>query len=135
MFDVVVCQFGVMFFPNKPKAYREVFRVLKPGGLFLFSGWDRIETNDLTHIVHQTLTEMFPDDPPMFMARTPMGLPRHRHNPGRRRRRRLHGKLCRDPEAALPHAFGAAPGARAHPRIAAGSRSRRARPLGARQSC
>jgi SAM-dependent methyltransferase len=73
MFDIVVCQFGVMFFPNKPKAYREVFRVLKPGGLFLFSVWDRIETNDLTHIVHQTLMEMFPDDPPMFMARTPMG--------------------------------------------------------------
>lgn len=40
-FDVVVCQFGVMFFPDKSAAYREILRVLKPGGLFLFSVWDR----------------------------------------------------------------------------------------------
>jgi hypothetical protein len=39
----------------------------------LFSVWDRIETNDLTFIVHNTLMKMFPDDPPMFIQRTPMG--------------------------------------------------------------
>jgi SAM-dependent methyltransferase len=72
-FDAVVCQFGVMFFPDKQRAYREVFRVLKPGGRFVFSVWDRLETNDLSHIVHTTVGEMFPDDPPMFMERTPMG--------------------------------------------------------------
>ena len=72
-FDAAVCQFGVMFFPDKPSAYREVFRVLKPGGRFLFSVWDRIETNDLTFIVHKALMKLYPDDPPMFMARTPMG--------------------------------------------------------------
>jgi ubiquinone/menaquinone biosynthesis C-methylase UbiE len=43
-FEVVVCQFGVMFFPNKEKAYREALRVLKPGGRFFFTVWDRVET-------------------------------------------------------------------------------------------
>jgi hypothetical protein len=66
-------QFGVMFFPDKPRAYREVFRVLKPDGRFLFSVWDRIENNDLTFLVHKTRMKMFPEDPPMFIERTPMG--------------------------------------------------------------
>jgi ubiquinone/menaquinone biosynthesis C-methylase UbiE len=39
-FDAVVCQFGVMFFPDKLRAFAEAFRVLKPGGRFLFSVWD-----------------------------------------------------------------------------------------------
>jgi SAM-dependent methyltransferase len=72
-FDVVVCQFGVMFFPDKQQAHREALRVLKPGGHFLFSVWDRIESNDLSHIVHKTVTALFPDDPPMFLARAPFG--------------------------------------------------------------
>jgi ubiquinone/menaquinone biosynthesis C-methylase UbiE len=33
-FDAVVCQFGAMFFPDKPKAFSEARRVLKPGGIF-----------------------------------------------------------------------------------------------------
>ena len=40
-FDVVVCQFGAMFFPDKVQGYREALRVLKPGGRFFFSVWDR----------------------------------------------------------------------------------------------
>ena len=39
-FDAVVCQFGVMFFPDKPGSYREVYRVLAPGGHYLFSVWN-----------------------------------------------------------------------------------------------
>src|SRR3954465_12352928 len=44
-FDAVVCQFGVMFFPDKAKAFAEARRVLKPGGIFIFNAWDRIEDN------------------------------------------------------------------------------------------
>ncbi len=72
-FDAVVCQFGAMFFPDRQKAYREARRVLKPGGHFIFSVWDTLEHNEFTNVVHATLTEMFPDDPPGFMARTPHG--------------------------------------------------------------
>jgi SAM-dependent methyltransferase len=72
-FDAAVCQFEVMFFPDKPRAHREVFRVLKPAAGFLFSVWDRIETNDLSFIVHKTVTKIYPDDPPMFIERMPTG--------------------------------------------------------------
>jgi SAM-dependent methyltransferase len=72
-FDVVVCQFGVMFFPDKARAFAEVLRVLVPGGLFLFSAWDRLEQNELAHAVTVALEPIFPDDPPRFMARVPHG--------------------------------------------------------------
>src|SRR3954447_12054891 len=72
-FDAVVIQFGAMFFPDKAKAYAEVLRVLKPGGLFLFNVWDRIEDNDFADVVTSALAGLFPQDPPRFMARTPHG--------------------------------------------------------------
>ncbi len=72
-FDAVVCQFGVMFFPDKPKAYREARRVLKPGGRYLFSVWDHIEHNEVTDLVVSAVADLFPNDPPMFLARTPHG--------------------------------------------------------------
>jgi ubiquinone/menaquinone biosynthesis C-methylase UbiE len=72
-FDVVACQFGAMFFPDKVKGYREARRVLKPGGHFFFNVWDRIEDNEFADVVTQALAEIFPNDPPRFMARTPHG--------------------------------------------------------------
>ena len=72
-FDAVVCQFGVMFFPDKAKAFSEARRVLKPGGVFLFNVWDSIEENEFADIATKTLQGMFPADPPRFMARTPHG--------------------------------------------------------------
>jgi SAM-dependent methyltransferase len=72
-FDTAVCQFGVMFFPDKARAHAEVRRVLKPGGRYFFSVWDRLPTSEFAQIVTDTLGEMFPDDPPLFMARTPHG--------------------------------------------------------------
>jgi len=72
-FDVVCCQFGVMFFPDRPSAYREAKRVLKPGGRFLFSVWDRIEENIFADDVTNALAKIFPNDPPRFLARTPHG--------------------------------------------------------------
>jgi ubiquinone/menaquinone biosynthesis C-methylase UbiE len=72
-FDLVCCQFGVMFFPDRQAGYREARRVLKPGGRFLFSAWDRIEENVFANDVTNALAEVFPGDPPRFLARTPHG--------------------------------------------------------------
>jgi ubiquinone/menaquinone biosynthesis C-methylase UbiE len=72
-FDVVACQFGVMFFPDKARAFAEVRRVLKPGGTWIFSVWDRIEHNDFAHAVALALAKVYPRNPPGFMARTPHG--------------------------------------------------------------
>ena len=72
-FDIVVCQFGVMFFPDRVKGYSEARRVLRPGGRFVFSVWDKLEENDFPNVVHQTLQQLFPANPPQFMARTPHG--------------------------------------------------------------
>lgn len=72
-FDAVVCQFGVMFFPDKVQGYREAHRILKPGGNFYFNVWDRISENQFADIVTEALAAFFPHDPPRFMARTPHG--------------------------------------------------------------
>lgn len=72
-FDLVVCQFGAMFFPDKPGAYAEIRRVLRPDGFFLFNVWDHIDSNELAQAATEALAQAFPDDPPLFMARTPHG--------------------------------------------------------------
>ena len=72
-FDLVCCQFGAMFFPDRLKAYREAKRVLRPSGHFLFNVWDRIEENVFADDVTNALSELFPGDPPLFLARTPHG--------------------------------------------------------------
>ena len=72
-FDAVVCQFGVMFFPDKSKAFSESRRVLKKGGVLLFNVWDRIEENEFADAVTTALESFFPEDPPRFLARTPHG--------------------------------------------------------------
>ncbi|MBI4922889.1 MAG: methyltransferase domain-containing protein [Devosia nanyangense] len=72
-FDLVCCQFGAMFFPDRVVGYREARRVLKPGGHFLFNVWDRIEENVFADDVTNALARIFPNDPPRFMARTPHG--------------------------------------------------------------
>jgi SAM-dependent methyltransferase len=73
IFDAVVCQFGVMFFPEKAKAFSEARRVLRSGGVFMFNVWDRIEENKFAHTVTKALESLFPKDPPRFLARTPHG--------------------------------------------------------------
>ena len=72
-FDAVVCQFGVMFFPEKSQAFSEARRVLRPGGVFIFNVWDRIEENEFADTVTTALESVFPQDPPRFMTRTPHG--------------------------------------------------------------
>jgi len=78
-FDLVACQFGAMFFPDKVKGYSEARRVLRPGGRFFFSVWDKIEENDFTNVLQQTLDQIFPNEPPQFLSRTPHGY----HDPDR----------------------------------------------------
>jgi SAM-dependent methyltransferase len=73
VFDAVVCQFGVMFFPEKSKAFSEARRVLKPGGIFIFNVWDCIANNEFADTVTTALESIFPQDPPRFLARTPHG--------------------------------------------------------------
>ena len=72
-FDALACQFGAMFFPDARTAFAEARRVLRPGSLFLFNVWDRIEDNEFADVVTTTVTAMFPDDPPLFLRRTPHG--------------------------------------------------------------
>ncbi|GAB4068207.1 class I SAM-dependent methyltransferase [Ancylobacter sonchi] len=73
MFDAVICQFGVMFLPDKLQGFREVRRVLAPGGTLIFNVWDRLAANDFGLAVTEALTALFPEDPPLFMERTPHG--------------------------------------------------------------
>ena len=65
-FDVVLCQFGLMFFPDKAAGVREAFRVLRPGGRYLFNVWDAIVHNPIARIAHETAATFFPADPPTF---------------------------------------------------------------------
>ena len=65
-FDLVVCQFGLMFMPDKMKAVTEAFRVLKRGGHYLFNTWDKIENNGAIYLGNQIICSYFPENPPSF---------------------------------------------------------------------
>lgn len=67
-FDAVVCQFGVMFFPDKPAALRQMRRVMRPGGQLLASTWDAIDRNSIARVAHDTLVRTFPAAPPKFFT-------------------------------------------------------------------
>jgi ubiquinone/menaquinone biosynthesis C-methylase UbiE len=72
-FDIVACQFGAMFFPDKVKGYKEARRVLRPRGRFFFNVWDEIGSNEFADTVNEAIAAFLPNDPPAFMARTPHG--------------------------------------------------------------
>jgi ubiquinone/menaquinone biosynthesis C-methylase UbiE len=71
-FDVVVCQFGFMFLPDKVQGFREARRVLGPDGVLLANVWHSMEANPAVGAVHATLAKLFPADPPRFVE-TPYG--------------------------------------------------------------
>ena len=72
-FDLVLAQFGAMFFPDKVGAYREARRVLAPGGTLLFNVWDRLERNSGSAAIHHAVRAVLPEPKPAFIARTPFG--------------------------------------------------------------
>ncbi|WP_420433928.1 class I SAM-dependent methyltransferase [Hyphobacterium sp.] len=65
-FDLIACQFGVMFFPDKVAAFREARRVLEPGGQYVFNVWDSMANNPFSRIASELVVRMFPDNPPSF---------------------------------------------------------------------
>jgi len=70
-FDLVICQFGVMFFPDKVQANREASRVLRGDGHYLLVTFDRLERNPVPQTADQAVASLFPDDPPRYMERGP----------------------------------------------------------------
>lgn len=67
-FNAVVCQFGLMFVPEKSQALREAHRVLGPGGQLLINVWDTMEANPFTLVTHETVASLYDQDPPLFFA-------------------------------------------------------------------
>jgi SAM-dependent methyltransferase len=72
-FDLVVCQFGVMFFPDKPGAFAEAARVLKPGSTMLFAVWDVVAKSTFAAALSESLEVVLPNDPPSFLMQIPHG--------------------------------------------------------------
>ena len=72
-FDAVVCQFGVMFMPDRPAAYREATRVLRPGGRFLFNVWSPVADNPVVAVLLRCLSARYPGQASWFLQRTPHG--------------------------------------------------------------
>jgi SAM-dependent methyltransferase len=72
-FDLVVCQFGAMFFPDKAAAYTEARRVLRPGGCLLLNTWDVVATHGFGAALMAGLERAFPGDPPTFLVAIPHG--------------------------------------------------------------
>lgn len=70
-FDHVICQFGVMFFPDKAKAFSEAYRVLQPGGTFVFNVWDSLDANPRSAIIKKVMEDIMGDEAPDFMSKGP----------------------------------------------------------------
>jgi len=73
-FELVACQFGLMFVPDKSLALREMHRVLAPGGRLLINTWNAMHHNAAQHLVHRLAVAAFPDDPPQFLE-IPFSMP------------------------------------------------------------
>ncbi|WP_395644697.1 class I SAM-dependent methyltransferase [Terricaulis sp.] len=71
-FDLIVIQFGVMFFPDKPAAFTDAKRVLRPGGTLLFNAWGKMAANPFSEVAHANGQKFLPANPPKFYL-TPFG--------------------------------------------------------------
>ena len=71
-YDSVVCQFGIMFFPDLSEGLSEILRVLRPGGYVACNAWDSLEANPVARVAHDTIARYFESEPPTFL-KTPFG--------------------------------------------------------------
>jgi ubiquinone/menaquinone biosynthesis C-methylase UbiE len=69
-FDLVLCVFGIMFFPDKPHANAEARRVLRPGGRYVVVTFDRLDLNPVPKAAGEAVATLFTDDP-RYMERGP----------------------------------------------------------------
>ena len=88
-FDAYVCQFGVMFFPDRRRACAEAKRVVRAGGTILFAAWDALHENEIAETVEEAVAALFPHDPPRFLSRAPYAY----HDPAAIRRDVIAGGL------------------------------------------
>ncbi len=70
-FDVVLCQFGVMFFPDRVRAHQESRRVLRPDGHYILVSFDRLEMNAVPKAAGDAVASVFPGGAADYMARGP----------------------------------------------------------------
>src|SRR3954451_23953241 len=70
-FDLVVCQFGIMFFPDKVAGNAEGRRVLRERGHYLLVIWDSVDRNPATKAAGAAVAELFPNDSAAFYERIP----------------------------------------------------------------
>ncbi len=70
-FDLVVCQFGAMFYPDKVLANAEARRVLRDGGRYLLVIWDAVERNLATMTAGRAVAALIPEGAGRFYERVP----------------------------------------------------------------
>ena len=72
-FDLVLCQFGVMFYPDRVRGNAEARRVLRDGGRYIVAIWDSVDRNPGSQVLSDAVAALFPNNPPRFLDRTPFG--------------------------------------------------------------
>jgi ubiquinone/menaquinone biosynthesis C-methylase UbiE len=62
-FDVAVCRFGAMFFPDPHAALREMLRVTKPEGVVALAVWGKAELNPYSYVITNIVASHFEPEP------------------------------------------------------------------------
>ena len=62
-FDLALCLFGVMFFPDKVRANAEAARVLRRGSRYILVSFNRLDLNPVPKAAGEAVGSLFPEDP------------------------------------------------------------------------
>jgi len=73
-FDAAFSMFGLIFFPDRGKGFRELHRVLRPGGRAVVSSWRPFETVPPIKAAFEALLELMPELP-FGKSKAPLGEP------------------------------------------------------------